>query len=84
MVQLGALRRVGHVGAVDQQGVGRFHEEERRLAIRIAAHFARVLGVVAADAEDAADGEGPTAGDGDCGDGGRGDHEIGHVGSCRE
>ena len=35
----------------------RLGEEERRLAVRVRAHLARVRGVVAADAVDAVDGE---------------------------
>ena len=61
MVQLLALRRIRHIRVVQQQRVGRLHEEERRLPVRIAAHFPRVLGVVAADAKDTADGKGAAA-----------------------
>ena len=53
------LRRIGDArrpAGVDD-GVGRLHEEERRLAVRVLAHLAGVGGVVAADAEDAVDGE---------------------------
>lgn len=38
-------------------GVGRLHEEERRLAIRVVAHLAGVLAVVAAHAEHATQGK---------------------------
>jgi hypothetical protein len=37
--------------------IRRLREKERRLLRRVAAHLLRVLGVVAADAEDVADGE---------------------------
>jgi len=57
VVQIFAAGRIGHIGIVQQQRVGGLHEEERRLAIRIAAHLTRVLGVVAADAKHAANGE---------------------------
>ena len=78
MVQVLALRRIGHVGVVQQQGIGRFHEEERRFPVRIAAHLPRMFGVVAPDAENPADGECATAGDRDGHNGGRRDDEIGH------
>jgi hypothetical protein len=78
MVQIRALRRIGHVAVAQQQSVGGLHEEKRWLPIRIAAHFSRVLGVIAADAKDAADREDTTSGDGDSNDGGRGDDEVGH------
>ena len=44
---------------VGHDGVRGLHEEERRLAVRVVAHLARVLGVVAADAVDAVDGKPP-------------------------
>ena len=60
VVQVLGLRRVGHgaggaVGHVDD-GVCRFHEEERRLAAG-EAHLLGVFGVVAADTVDAAHGK---------------------------
>ena len=45
--------RVGEGAAARDQSVGGLHEEERRLAVGVVAHLAGVLGVVAADAEDA-------------------------------
>jgi hypothetical protein len=60
VVEVGRLRRIQDAcpGALDRhRGIGRLHEEERRFAVRIAAHFARLGGVVAADAEDAVDRE---------------------------
>ena len=75
--------RVGHVGIVDDEGVGRFGEEEGQFAIRVGAHFAGVFGVVAPDAEDAADREGAAAGglcDRDGGDERRGDDVALHGG----
>ncbi len=64
VVQLRALRRIGHVGVVQQQGVGGLHEEERRLPVRIAAHLPGVFGVVAADTKDTPDRESAAARDG--------------------
>jgi hypothetical protein len=37
--------------------IGRFGEEERRLPIRVGAHFPRVFRIVASDAEDATNGK---------------------------
>jgi hypothetical protein len=70
-------RRIGRRRAFDDQCVGRLHEKEGRLGIGIVAHLARVLGVVATDAEDAADGK--IAGPLDRHEGDeRRKHEIGH------
>ena len=52
VLQVGRARRIVHAFA-DQDGLGRLHEEERRLALRIAAHLAGMFGIVAADAVDA-------------------------------
>lgn len=49
LVVLG-LARIRHFAVGRHDGVGRLHEEERRFAVGIVAHFARVSGVVAADA----------------------------------
>jgi hypothetical protein len=61
-------------------GVGRLAEEERQLAVAgrrpSRGHARRKL---AADAVDAAHREGAAAGDGNGGDGRRGDNEIGHA-----
>ena len=51
---------LGADGVIDRRAalhdrVGRLHEEKWRLAIRVVAHLARVLGIVAADAKNAAD-----------------------------
>ncbi len=81
MVQVAGRRRVGHVGAARHQCVGRLGEEERRLARGIAAHLADVVGVVAADAEDAADGKQSPALDRNRDLGGRGNDERGHDGT---
>jgi hypothetical protein len=78
MMEIGGPWRIGHAGTPDQHGVGRLGEEEGHLAGRIAAHLADMLGIVPADAEDAPHGEAAAAGDGDGGDGRRGDDEIGH------
>src|SRR3546814_16373766 len=64
-MQVGRRWRVGHVAMARCYGVRRLGEEEGRLAIRIMAHFAGVRRIVAADAEDAADREGPAADDRD-------------------
>src|SRR3546814_7322971 len=64
-MQVGRRRRVGHVAMARCYGVRRLGEEEGRLAVRIMAHFAGVRRIVAADAEDAADREGPAADDRD-------------------
>src|SRR3990172_7632279 len=44
----------GECGIVLHDRVGRFHEKKRRLAVWIVAHLARMVGVVASDAVDAA------------------------------
>src|SRR3712207_7092134 len=59
--------------------VRRLHEKERLLPVRVVAHLARVLGVVAADAVDAADGEQARLARDRHGDG----RQIGRA-SCRE
>ena len=51
---LGADRVIDRRAALHDR-VGRLHEEKWRLAIRVVAHLARVFGVVAANAENAAD-----------------------------
>ena len=45
--------RIRHGRAVLHDGIRRLHEEERRLAVGVVPHLARVLGVVAAHAVDA-------------------------------
>src|SRR5262249_47758069 len=55
VVDIGAVRRIGEVAAVGDDGVRRLHEEERRLTIRIVTHLARVLRVVPPPAVDAVD-----------------------------
>ncbi len=67
----GAGLALGH----DDDVVGGLQEEERRLATG-EAHLLGVLGVVAADAIDAAHREGPAAHDGHENGGGRGDDEA--------
>ena len=57
VVQVLGRLRIRNGRAVGHNRIGRLHEEKRRLAIRIMAHLARVFGVVAADAIDAADRE---------------------------
>src|SRR5438045_3219375 len=44
---------IGDRRAALHDGIRRLHEEERRLAIRVVAHLARMLGVIAADAVNA-------------------------------
>ena len=56
-MEVGGARRIGNVRARQDQGVGGLGEEERRIAV-VAAHFAAVGSVVAADAEDAPHREG--------------------------
>ncbi|MNC85130.1 hypothetical protein D3C83_07100 [compost metagenome] len=53
VVQVPGDLREGDGGAVRNDGVRRLHEKERRLALGVMPHLARVLGVVAADAIDA-------------------------------
>ena len=55
MVVVG-LRRIGHVAATRHQRIRRLAEEERRLT-RIAAHLGDMVGIVLADAIDAAHGK---------------------------
>ena len=57
VVEVLGLRRIGDGRPVQHHGLGPGGEEEGRLAVRVAAHFAGMGGVVAADAEDAADRE---------------------------
>jgi len=54
VVQVTGRRRIRHRAAGGHHGIGRLGEEERRFAVRIAPHLARVRGIVAADAEHAA------------------------------
>src|SRR6185503_17234145 len=56
VVVIGGLRRVVHFAAAGLERELALQEEERRLAA-VAAHLLLVLGVVAADAEDAAHGK---------------------------
>ena len=51
VVQIRRAGRVGHVTAARDDGGRRLHEEKRRLAVRVVAHLAGMLGVVAPDAE---------------------------------
>ena len=55
-MQILGPRRIGQRSR-RQQVVGVLLEEERRLTVRIGAHLARMLGVVAADAVDAVHGK---------------------------
>ena len=52
-MQIRGLRRIGNGRAAVDHGIGRFHEEERRLAIGILAHLAGMGGIIATHAEDA-------------------------------
>ena len=61
--------------ATGTSGVGRLHEEERRLAAGVA-HLLRVFGIVAADAVDAVHGEFAAAGAGHGDGGGRREDEA--------
>lgn len=79
VVQLARHGRIRHVGAFGQHGVGGLGEEERQLTLRVVPHLARVGGIVAADAEDAADREQPAAGCRHNGLRGGGDHVVGHA-----
>ena len=45
--------RIGHRLPIIDHGIGRLGEEKGRVTVRILAHFARVCGIVPADAEDA-------------------------------
>jgi len=66
------------MSAPGQHRVGRLGEEERRLAVGVAAHLAGVLGVVASDAENAAHREAAAAGDGNRGNRGGSENIVGH------
>ena len=71
VVEICGFGGIGDGGAVVDNGVGGFEEKEGWLAVGVLAHLTGVGGVVASDAEDAADGEAiGGAGDGD-GRGGR-------------
>ena len=77
VVEVVRARGIRDARVARHDGIGRLGEEERRLPIGVRAHFARVRGVVAADAVDAMDGElVGTAFDGDRGNGGW--EEVGH------
>ena len=80
MMHVAGHGRVGHVHPARQHRISRFGEKERRLAVRIMPHLARMGGVVAANAEDAPHGKRAAPGDGHGSDSGRGDHIIGHNG----
>ena len=55
VMQVMRCRRIGNRGAAHHQRVGRLAEEERRLPVRVVAHFAGMGGIVATDAVDPAD-----------------------------
>ena len=57
VVQVRCLGRIWHVRSAGDERVGGLGEEKRRLTIRVVPHLPSVGRVVAADAEDAADGE---------------------------
>jgi hypothetical protein len=80
VVQVGGRRGVGHVGTVGNHRIGRLAEEHRRGLVHRGTHFARMLGVVAADAEHPADRKALVAADDrQAGDGGCG-KDVVHVG----
>src|SRR3546814_21169436 len=58
-MEFGRLRRVWDRRTRIDDRIRRLHEEEGRLAVRVAAHLARMGSVVPADAEDAAHGKPP-------------------------
>jgi len=51
-MQVVCPRRIGHALPIGQQCIRRLREEEWRLAFRVVAEFASMLGIVAADAPD--------------------------------
>src|SRR5258705_10221560 len=53
MLKIVGSSRIGHLGSGRHDRVRRLHEEERRLAIRVEAHLACVLRIVAANAVNA-------------------------------
>src|SRR5258707_13658733 len=55
VVKIAGFRRVRHGRAAIDDSIRWLRKEERRLAIRILTHLAGVRGIVAANAEDAAD-----------------------------
>ena len=57
VMQVFGHRRIGDSGAVHHNGIRRLHEEKRRFAIRVMAHFPGVFGVVAPHAVNTAYGE---------------------------
>src|SRR5580658_1871403 len=77
------LGRIGDGAAAGDDGVGRLHEEERRLAVGVMAHLARMLGIVPADAIDAMDGKALATNHRNGGDGWRRDR-VGHQNSRSE
>jgi hypothetical protein len=71
------LRRVGHIAAVRDDGIGWLLEEDRWVPLFVAAHFAHMRHVVAAYAIDASDGKGArAASDADARRWRRFDHEV--------
>lgn len=81
VVQVCGLGRIGNDGPVGDDGVGRLHEEEGRLTVGIGPHLARMGGIVAADAVDAAHRKRIAAHDGDGRLGPQGDGEGHDIGS---
>jgi len=56
-MQVGRVRGIANGGAVAHQRICGFGKKDGRLALGVVAHFAHVVGVVAANAEYATDGE---------------------------
>src|SRR5471030_1749473 len=77
--------RVRECSRCGHDGVGGFRKEEWRLAVRVGSHLARMIGVVAPYAKDAAYGEGGArAGDG-YSDSLRGGEDVfGHIGELED
>ena len=82
VVHVAGAGRIGEVGRLprrgDDDGVGRLAEEERRLAVGVEAHLARVRSVVSADTVDPAHGKDVGGGGNGHGDGRGGRDSVAH------
>ena len=78
VVEVLRQRRVGHIGAARHHGIRGLGKEERRLTLGVMAHLAGMLGIVAANAIDAAHRELSASLDRHDDGGRRGKNEIGH------
>src|SRR5205807_5835167 len=79
VMQVGSPLRIGNHRVTRHDGISGLAEEDRSSALRVRAHFPRMVGVVAADAVDAMDGKAlAAAGDRDARHRSRREGNIGH------